>query len=225
MDDREILAALTARDETAITALDAAYGRLCRSIACNILGSDEDAEECVNDTWIKIWASVPPDEPRSLSAYAGTITRRLAINRWHANHAACRTLDAGIPLDELDAILHGKPGLLRMGIVSIHLCISANDKISLMLLRHILKMLKILAMDPVVRINKGDIRTGCDIQTVIPGSGNTAVGLVDDADSGILYSQLLQNIQRMIGASIVDTDDLQILIGILRYGFQAPLQI
>ena len=107
MDDREILAALTARNETAITALDAAYGRLCRSIARNILGSDEDAEECVNDTWLKIWASVPPDEPRSLTAYAGTITRRLAINRWHANHADCRQTEASIPLDELDAILHG----------------------------------------------------------------------------------------------------------------------
>ena len=107
MDDREIIAALNVRDEAAIAALDAAYGRLCHSITRNILGSDEDAEECVNDTWLKIWASVPPDEPRSLSAYAGTIARRLAINRWHANHAACRTSDASIPLDELDAMLHG----------------------------------------------------------------------------------------------------------------------
>lgn len=106
MDDRAIIAALQARDETAIAALNEAYGRLCRTIARNILGSDEDAEECVNDAWLRVWESIPPAEPRSLSAYAGAITRRLAINRWHVNHAACRQSEATLPLDELDAILH-----------------------------------------------------------------------------------------------------------------------
>ena len=106
MDDREIMDALLARDETALAALDARCGRLCRAIARNILGSDEDAEECVNDTWLRVWESIPPAEPPSLAAYAGMITRRIAISRWRARNAERRRA-AVTPIDELDELLPG----------------------------------------------------------------------------------------------------------------------
>ncbi len=106
MDDREIMAALAARDERALAALDAGCGRLCRAIARGILGSDEDAEECVNDAWLRVWESIPPAEPPSLTAYAGMITRRIAISRWRARNADRRRA-ALTPIDELDELLPG----------------------------------------------------------------------------------------------------------------------
>lgn len=106
MDDRAIMTALLARDEGALTALDAGCGRLCRAIARNILGSDEDAEECVNDAWLRVWESIPPAAPPSLTAYAGMITRRIAISRWRARNAGCRRA-AVTPIDELDELLSG----------------------------------------------------------------------------------------------------------------------
>lgn len=106
MDDRAIMTALLARDEGALAALDAGCGRLCRAIARNILGSDEDAEECVNDAWLRVWESIPPAEPPSLTAYAGMITRRIAISRWRARNADRRRA-AVTPIDELDELLPG----------------------------------------------------------------------------------------------------------------------
>ncbi|MBQ8397580.1 MAG: sigma-70 family RNA polymerase sigma factor [Clostridia bacterium] len=107
MTDATIMTQLHARDETALAALEQAYGRLCRSIAQNVLGSAEDAEECVNDTWLRIWQSIPPARPSSLSAYAGMITRRLAINRYHAATAARRDARAVVttPYDELAELI------------------------------------------------------------------------------------------------------------------------
>lgn len=86
MNDNEILAALAARDESALAALDASCGRLCRAIARNILGSEEDAEECVNDTWLKSWNAMPPERPGNLRAFFCRITRNLSIDRYRARH-------------------------------------------------------------------------------------------------------------------------------------------
>lgn len=117
MEPDKILSLLRARDETALAALNADYGRLCHMIARNILGSDEDAEECVNDTWLRYGKSIPPAEPESLRSYAGMITRRVAINRYHAATAACRDTRAILdtPYEELAELL---PLATRWAIVS-----------------------------------------------------------------------------------------------------------
>ncbi len=106
MQDRAIIDALLARDESVIGEIEAKCGRLCRSIARNILRSDEDAEECVNDAYLRIWQSIPPAEPESIVSYAGMITRRLAISRYREKHAAARAAEV-TPIEELDAILKG----------------------------------------------------------------------------------------------------------------------
>lgn len=106
MTDSAIMEALVARDEKALSAIEAKYGRLCRSIARNILHSDEDAEECVNDAYLRIWQSIPPASPESIVSYAGMITRRLAISRYREKHAASRSAEV-TPIEELDAILPG----------------------------------------------------------------------------------------------------------------------
>ena len=81
MKDEEILRLYRERSETALTETERQYGVLCGTIARNILRNRQDAEECVNDTWHRAWNSIPPEEPRSLAAYLGRITRNLALNR------------------------------------------------------------------------------------------------------------------------------------------------
>ena len=69
MEDFEIVELYWDRDENAITQSDLKYGRYCKSIAYNILFSHEDSEECVNDTWVRAWESMPPNRPEKLGAY------------------------------------------------------------------------------------------------------------------------------------------------------------
>ncbi len=82
MKDNEIIKLYWDRDEAAITATADAYGNYCYTIAYNILSSNEDSEECVNDTWLNAWNSIPPQRPERLSTYLGKITRNLSLNRY-----------------------------------------------------------------------------------------------------------------------------------------------
>ena len=104
-EDGTILRLLLARDEQAVVLAENRYGRLCRSVAYRILGDMQDAEECVQDAMMKLWHSVPPAQPRSLTAYISGITRNLALDRLSARNAEKRG-GTGYPaaLDELAAI-------------------------------------------------------------------------------------------------------------------------
>ncbi len=102
MDDREIILLYRNRDEQAIQATAAKYGAYCTSIAQNILGNPEDAEECVNETFWKTWESIPPHNPAVLSAFLGKVTRNLSINRFRRSHAEKRgSGQLPLVLDEL----------------------------------------------------------------------------------------------------------------------------
>ena len=79
--DAQILQLFEQRSEEAISAAALQYGGLCRQIAMNILGNAEDAEECVNDTWLAVWNRIPPERPRSLTAYICRIARNLSMDR------------------------------------------------------------------------------------------------------------------------------------------------
>ncbi len=68
----------------------AKYGKYCFSIAKNILPSREDAQECVNDTYLDAWNSIPPHRPASLALFLGKITRRICIDRWRQQNARKR---------------------------------------------------------------------------------------------------------------------------------------
>ena len=102
MDDEAILALYRQRQSSAITETDAKYGRLCFSVANNILNNREDSEECVNDTWLHAWNAIPPEWPKKLSAWLSRVTRNLAVSRFRAEHAAKRGGDElPLILDEL----------------------------------------------------------------------------------------------------------------------------
>lgn len=90
MDDRQIVQLYWDRDETALTETAQAYGSYCHAIAYRILQSEQDAQECVNDTYWKAWNSIPPQRPQRLATYLGKITRNLSINRLDGNRARKR---------------------------------------------------------------------------------------------------------------------------------------
>lgn len=101
MDDNQIIKLFFERDEQAIVEISQTYGSYCHTIAMNILNNKEDAEECVNDTWIKSWNSIPPQKPVSLKTYVGRILRNTAINLYHHKKAAKRYQVVNIMLDDL----------------------------------------------------------------------------------------------------------------------------
>lgn len=82
MEDNIIIELYFQRSETAIRESEKKYGAYCGTIANNILHSQQDSEECVNDTWIRAWNAIPPEKPARLSVFLGKITRNLAIDRW-----------------------------------------------------------------------------------------------------------------------------------------------
>lgn len=90
MEDSGIIALYWARDEQAVAETDARYGSLCRSISYNILRDRQDAEECVNDTYVQAWNTMPPQRPQSLGAFLSRITRNLSINVYRAKNALRR---------------------------------------------------------------------------------------------------------------------------------------
>lgn len=85
MDDNNIVDLYWERSEKAIAETTTKYGRYCHYIAYNILQNYEDSDECVNDTYIKAWNSMPPHRPDRLSAFLGKITRNLSLNRYEKN--------------------------------------------------------------------------------------------------------------------------------------------
>lgn len=112
MDDAKIIQLYWDRNEQAIPATAEKYGSYCAAIAKNILGSKEDAEECLNDTYLSAWSSMPPHRPGVLSAFLGKITRNLALNRYRHYTAGKRGGgDAALVLDEIAEFVSDTDGV------------------------------------------------------------------------------------------------------------------
>ena len=99
--DSTIIARLFARSEEGLALLQTHYGKLCHRIALNLLGSREDAEECVNDTYLAVWNTIPPNRPASLMAYVGKVTRNIAVSCLRKRGAKGRRCEGVVLLDEL----------------------------------------------------------------------------------------------------------------------------
>ncbi len=87
MDDQMIVQLYWERSEQAIRETDQKYGGYCYAIAKNILENKEDAQECVNDTYLAAWNTIPPKRPSVLATFLGKITRHISIDRWRARGA------------------------------------------------------------------------------------------------------------------------------------------
>lgn len=102
MEDSELLALLTARDEDALSQITAQYGTVGKKIAANILGNAQDAEEVWNDALMELWNTVPPQRPRSLFAYLAVLIRNMAYDKCRAKTSKKRFGEQiRLALDEL----------------------------------------------------------------------------------------------------------------------------
>lgn len=99
--DDVIITLLQSRDESALEMINTKYGRLIRSVAFNVYRSDTVAEECLNDTLLSIWDTIPPKEPESVSAYAVTIARNKAIDRVKSSVAQKRAIPEAAEYSEM----------------------------------------------------------------------------------------------------------------------------
>ena len=101
--DAEIIDLYFSRDEAALEHTAKNYGAYCTSVAMNILNDPSDAEECVNDTYLRAWNSIPPQRPAVLRLFLGKITRNLAIDKYRANKSRHRELE--VALEEIAEFL------------------------------------------------------------------------------------------------------------------------
>lgn len=104
--DAEILDLYFARSEDAIRETDKKYGKYLYTIAHNILRDERDCEECLSDTYLKVWQSVPPVRPRNLRTYLSKIIRNNAVDRYDESRRQKRVpADACDPLDDFDHVI------------------------------------------------------------------------------------------------------------------------
>ena len=90
MNDTKIIDLYENRDESAISMTAGQYSPYLTAIAMNILRNKEDAEECVNDVYLKAWNIIPPERPQKLSSFLGRIARNLSLNRYESMRAKKR---------------------------------------------------------------------------------------------------------------------------------------
>ena len=100
MEDYQIVDLYWARQESAIAESDKKYGRMLNSISFSLLSSAEDAEDCVNDTYVAAWQSMPEERPTYLGAFLSKITRRISVSRYRASHTQKRG-GASVLIEEL----------------------------------------------------------------------------------------------------------------------------
>lgn len=107
MDDRDIVELFWQRSPQALDTLDTTYGNTLRKLAENLLGSRQDAEECVNDAYLRLWEGIPPAKPNPLLPYALKVVRNLCLKRYHYNRAGKRNRQLDVALSELENCLAG----------------------------------------------------------------------------------------------------------------------
>jgi RNA polymerase sigma-70 factor (ECF subfamily) len=105
MDEMHIVNLYFARDERAIKETQAKFGRLCHTISYNILHNHQDAEECVNDTYVGIWNAIPPANPDDLTAFVCRIARNISLKKLEHSNRKKRASVTLVSLDELAEIL------------------------------------------------------------------------------------------------------------------------
>lgn len=102
LSDKEIVSLFNERNEKAISAVSLKYGSYCETVVRNILHDPQDTEECLNDTWLRAWESIPPEKPNNLGGFLVKIAKNISLNRYSLEHTQKRG-NGEIPLvmDEL----------------------------------------------------------------------------------------------------------------------------
>ena len=107
MDDEKIIEMFFDRNELALNETEQKYGRYCFAVSYRILNSNEDSEECVNDTWLAAWNAIPPKKPESLRGFLARICRNISLDRLDFLKADKRNQNVTEAFEELEAFLSG----------------------------------------------------------------------------------------------------------------------
>ena len=107
IDDEKIIELFFKRSEQAIRELDHKYGKICYNLSYNIVGSRQDAEECVNDTYLGIWNAIPPAKPAPLLSYTVKVVRNISLKIYWKKRAAKRSSAYAVALEEIEACISG----------------------------------------------------------------------------------------------------------------------
>lgn len=113
MDDTGIIELFFSRDESALKELQQKYGAYASKIALNLLRDKGDAQECVNDAYLTVWDSIPPQRPASLRVYLGRIVRNISVSRYRQMHAQKRFDGVEVALAELEDVLPSSESVER----------------------------------------------------------------------------------------------------------------
>ncbi len=105
MDDKRIIELFFDRDERAIQETENKYGRLCHRIAYNVLDNVSDVEECVNDTYLTLWNTIPPERPHYFKAFVAKVARNLSLKKLEYNSAKKRSAPCVVSISELEEVL------------------------------------------------------------------------------------------------------------------------
>ena len=105
MNDERIIELFFERSEQAIKALDGKYGKVCHSLSFKIMNNHQDAEECVNDSYLGTWNAIPPAKPNPLLAFVCKIVRNISLKRYEQNTAAKRNSYYDVAMEELEDCL------------------------------------------------------------------------------------------------------------------------
>lgn len=107
MDDQLIIELFMERSERAIEAVSEKYGKMCKAISTRILNNPEDVEECINDTFLTLWNTIPPQKPDPLSAYICKVLRNISLKKYRYNTAEKRNSYYDTSIEELVECLEG----------------------------------------------------------------------------------------------------------------------
>ena len=103
IDDEKIIEMFFGRSEQGIRELDIKYGKVCHNLSYHIVGSRQDAEECVNDAYLGAWNAIPPARPNPLLSYLVKIVRNISLKIYWRKEAAKRSSHYTIALEEIEA--------------------------------------------------------------------------------------------------------------------------
>ena len=112
MEDSQIIGFLFERSEQAIRAIQEKYGGLCRSVVSKILPDFRDVDECISDTYLRVWRSIPPQRPDRLDSYIARIARNTALDRHDYNRASLRDSALSLAYEELEFMLPSRDGAI-----------------------------------------------------------------------------------------------------------------
>lgn len=136
IEDCEIVELYWNRNESAIELTQNKYNSLCASISHNILRNARDVEECLNDLYLAIWNSIPPNKPNSLKLYVCKIIRRISINRAEYETAGKRDRRKTVSFEEIETELSDDFSPNRIPFDNISASDAINQVLSLMPEKH-----------------------------------------------------------------------------------------